>query len=43
VTVGYLVGVAEHRVDELRRALTDATAGDLLFDVARDDEAPTNM
>ncbi len=33
-TVGYTVTVPEHRVDELRRALTDATAGDLLFDVA---------
>lgn len=33
VTAGYTVEVAEHRVVELERALTDATAGDLLFTV----------
>ncbi len=36
-TVGYRVEVAEHRVDALRVALTDATAGDLLFDVEREE------
>lgn len=34
-TVGYALDVPEHRVEELRRALTDATAGDLLFDVVQ--------
>ncbi|MDP3277329.1 MAG: YigZ family protein [Deltaproteobacteria bacterium] len=32
-TVGYQLDVAEHRVDELQRALTDATSGDLLFEL----------
>lgn len=32
-TAGYSIEVPEHRVSELERALTDATAGDLLFDV----------
>jgi hypothetical protein len=40
VTVGYRIEAPEHRIDELRRALTDATAGDLLFDVEPDEPAP---
>lgn len=31
-TAGYHVELPEHRVSELERALTDATAGDVLFD-----------
>ncbi len=40
VTVGYRIEAPEHRVEELRRALTDATAGDLLFDVEPDEPTP---